>query len=101
MGLFLTFILISDPFCRVSIGGDVWISGQTRTINEVSRSTRIIKETLNPRWNEVNLAFETLIMMFILIMATPHKGFSLRSTCSDHLTRRRSPLSSRSCWITK
>ena len=53
MGLILTLILISDPFCRVSIGGDIWISGQSRTINEVSRSTRIIKETLNPRWNEV------------------------------------------------
>ena len=63
MGLILTFILISDPFCRVSIGGDIWISGQSRTINEVSRSTRIIKETLNPRWNEVTIAFETLMMI--------------------------------------
>ena len=43
---------VSDPFCKVTIGGDVRISGRVYSVQKVTRSTRVVKETLNPRWNE-------------------------------------------------
>ena len=43
---------LSDPFVQLSIGGDVRISGRINTVKQVSTRTAVLKETLNPRWNE-------------------------------------------------
>ena len=42
----------SDPFCEVTIGGDVRISGRLYSLTKVQRKTAVFKKTLSPRWNE-------------------------------------------------
>ena len=64
----------SDPFCEVTIGGDVRISGRVHTVRKVQRRTAVQKETLNPRWNETF----TFIIPELLDFKVP-AGSSIRS----------------------
>jgi hypothetical protein len=64
----------SDPFCEVTIGGNVRISGRVHTVKKVQRRTAVLKETLNPRWNETF----TFIIPELLDFKV-HAGSSVRS----------------------